>query len=81
MHSVYKRFYSLVCKLLSVICMHMCRYVIMPKSTFNMYWEVVVTVLCYISAYTLTVQAVFYEYSVPLWTVNYTIDVIMLANV
>ena len=61
--------------------MYMRRYVIIPKSTFNMYWEVVVTVLCYVSAYTLIVQAVFYEYSVALWIINYTIDAVMLANV
>ena len=52
----------------------------MPKSTFNVYWEITVTVLCYVSTYTLTLQAAFYDESVTLWVINYLIDAVMIAN-
>ena len=55
-------------------------YVLVPKSTFSVYWEIFITMLCYVSTYTLPLQVAFYDQSIALWIINYLIDIIMLTN-
>ena len=61
-----------------------CRYSFIPQSKYGVIWEGVAVFLAVVSAITIPLQAAFLHsfmsYCIPLWFINYTLDVFFIAD-
>ena len=56
------------------------RYVVLPKSKASVIWEVMMSILSFISCLAVSLQASFFITDGYLWAVNYTVDVLFAID-